>query len=99
MGHFNVSAFNKWMKVWVAGFLEKKHRSTIRGQNRLEQLRDGPLHWETAVADIVETLETWLPLEIFDNADGIRRQWAEMSVRKCAYKVPEVREKGRRSNK
>jgi len=33
MGQANYSAFNKWQKVWVAGFLEKKHRSIIRGQN------------------------------------------------------------------
>ena len=33
MGQANYSAFNKWKKVWVAGFLEKKHWSIIRGQN------------------------------------------------------------------
>jgi hypothetical protein len=37
MGQPNLSAFNKWKKVWVAGFLEKKHRSIIPGQNRLKQ--------------------------------------------------------------
>jgi len=31
MGQPNFSAFNKWKKVWVAGFLEKKHRSIIPG--------------------------------------------------------------------
>jgi hypothetical protein len=64
----NFSTFNKWEKVWVAGFLEKKHRSIIWGQNRLKPLRDGPLHGETVVADFLETFETWLPLENFDNA-------------------------------
>jgi len=68
MGQPNFSAFNKWKKVWVAGFLEKKHRSTIPGQNRLKQLRDGPLRWVMAVADFLDTFETWLPLENFDNA-------------------------------
>jgi hypothetical protein len=58
MGYANCSAFNKWKKGWEAGFLEKKHRSIIRGQNRLKQLRDGPLHWETADADFLETFET-----------------------------------------
>jgi len=29
MGQANYSAFNKWKKVWVAGFLEKKHWSII----------------------------------------------------------------------
>jgi len=33
MGQANYSAFDKWKKVWVAGFLEKKHRSMIQGQN------------------------------------------------------------------
>jgi len=60
MGQANYSPFNKWKKVWVAGFLEKKHRSIIQGQNCLKQLQDGPLHWETAVADIVVTIEDWL---------------------------------------
>jgi len=68
MGQANYSAFNKWKKVWVAGFLEKKHRSIIRGQNRFKQVRDEPLHWETAVAHFLETFEVWLPLDNFDNA-------------------------------
>jgi len=45
------SAFNEWKKLWVAEFLEKKHRSIIRGQSRFNHVRDGPLHWETAIAD------------------------------------------------
>jgi len=72
MGQPNFSAFNKWKKVWVAGFLKKKHRSIIRQQNRLTQSRDGLLHWETTVADFLETFETWLPWENFDNAKWIR---------------------------
>jgi len=44
----------------------------IHGQNRLKQLRDGPLHWATVVADLLETFEMWLPLENFDMADWIR---------------------------
>jgi len=87
MGQANYSAFNKWKKVWVAGFLEKKHRSIIRGQNRLNQVRDGPLHWETAVADFLATFETWLPLVNFDNAEWIRQQWVEMFLKKCASEI------------
>jgi len=34
----NFSAFNKWKKVWVAGFFKKKHRFIIPGQNRLKQM-------------------------------------------------------------
>jgi len=71
MGQPNFSTFNKWKKVSVAGFLEKKHQSIMRGQNRLKQLRDGPLHWETAVADFLETFETWLPLANFNDAEWI----------------------------
>ena len=33
MGQPNLSAFNKWKKVWVAGFFEKKDWSINRGQN------------------------------------------------------------------
>jgi hypothetical protein len=99
MGQPNFSAFNKWKKVWVAGFLEKKHRSIIRGQNRLKQLQNGPLLWETAFADFLETFETWLPLENFDNAEWIRRQWVEMFLKKCASEVVEAVRKGRRGNK
>jgi hypothetical protein len=79
----------------VAGFLEKKHRFIIPGQNRLKQLRTGPLHWEMAVADFLETFETWLPLENFDNAEWIRRQWVEMFMKKCASAVGEEGKKGR----
>jgi len=57
MGQPNFSAFNKWKKVWVAGFLEKKHQSIVPGQNRLKQQQDGPLHWEIVVADFLETFE------------------------------------------
>ena len=72
MGQPNCSTFNKWKKEWVAGFLEKKHRSIILGQNRLKQIRDGPLHWETVVANLLETFEMWLRLENFDNAEWIQ---------------------------
>jgi len=95
----NFSACNKWKKVWVAQFLEKKHRSIIRGQNHPKQLRDGPLHRETAVAEFLETFETWLPLENFNNAQWIRRQWVQMFLKKCASEVQEVRKKGRRGRR
>jgi hypothetical protein len=75
MGQPNFSTFNKWKKVWVAGFLEKKHRSIIPAQNRLKVMRDGPLHWEMVVADFLETFETSLLLENFDNAERIQRLW------------------------
>jgi hypothetical protein len=68
MGQANHSAFNMWKKVWVAGIPEGKHRSIIWRQNWSEQIRNGHLHWETAVADFWETFETWLPLDNFENA-------------------------------
>jgi len=68
MGQANYSGFNMEKTVCMAGFLEKKHRSSIWGQNRLKQLRDGPPHWEMTVADFLETVESWLPLDDFDNA-------------------------------
>jgi len=83
----------------VAGFLEKKHRSIISGQNRLRQQRDGPLRWELAVPDFLVTLEKWLPLENFDNAEWIRQQWVQKFLKKCASEVREARKKGRRGNK
>jgi hypothetical protein len=95
MGQPNFSAFNKWKQVLVAGFLEKKHRSIIPGQNRLKQQRDGPLRWEMAVADFLVTFEKWLSLENFNNAEWIRRQWVEKVLKKCASDVWEAREKGR----
>jgi len=51
------------------------------------------------VADFLETFEKWLPLEDFDNAECIRRQWVEMFLEKCASKVREARMQGRRGNK
>ena len=94
MGQHNFSEFNKWKKVRVAGYHEKKHRLIIWGQNRLKQLRHGPLHRETVVADFLETFETWLPLENFDNAEWIRRQWVEMFLKKCASEVRKGMKKG-----
>ena len=99
MGQANCSMLNKWRKGWGAEFLEKWHRSIIWGQNRLKQLRDGPLHWETAVAEFLETFETCLPLDNFDNSKWIRPQWVEMFLKKCASEIWKARKKERRGNK
>ena len=72
MGQPNLSAFNKWKKVWVAGFVGKQHWSIIREHNFLKQLQDGPLDWEMAVADYLESFEPWLPLQNFDNAEWMK---------------------------
>jgi hypothetical protein len=79
----------------VAGFLEKKHRTIIRWQTRLKQHRDGPPHWERAVADFLERFETKFPFDNFDNAEWIPRQWVEMFLKKCPSKIREPRKKGR----
>ena len=99
MGQPNFSAFNKWKKVWVAGFLKKKYRPIIRGHNRLKQDGDGPLHRETAVADFLATFKRWLPVVIFDNAEQNRQRWVEMILKKCASEIREARENGMRGNK
>jgi hypothetical protein len=99
MGQPHFSMFNKWKRVCIAGFLEKKHRSIIPGQNFLKQMRDGHLHWEMPVADFLVTFETWLPLENFDNAEWIRWQWVGMFLKKCASEALEVRKKGKQGNK
>jgi hypothetical protein len=99
MGQPNCSTFNKWKKVWVVGFLENKHRSSIQGQNRLKQVRDGPLHRERVVADFLAIFETWLPLVNFDNAEWIRLQWVEMFLKQCESEIREPRKKGRQGNK
>jgi len=99
MGPPNFGTFNKWKKVWVAGSLEKKHQSIIPGQNLVKQQRDGPRHWETAVADFLETFGKWLPLENFNNAEWIRRQCVEMFLKTSASVVREARKKGWQGNK
>jgi hypothetical protein len=87
MGQPNFSALNKWKKVWVAGFLAKKHWSIIWGQNHWKQVQDRPLHWEMAVAYCLATFQTWLLLVNFDNAEWIHQQQVEMLLNKCASKI------------
>jgi hypothetical protein len=99
MGQPNFIAFNKWKKVWVAGFLEKKHRSIVRGQNQYIQVRAGHLHREMAVEDFIATFETSLPLVILDNADCIHRQCVEVYLMNFASAIREERKKGRLGNK
>jgi len=47
----------------------------------------------------LKTFETWLPIENFDNAESIRRQWVEMFLKKRASEVREATKNGRRGNK
>jgi hypothetical protein len=99
IGQPNFISFNQWQKVWVAEFLEKKHRSIIPGQNTLKQLRDEPRHTQTTVTDLMETFETWLRFENFDNDKSIRRKRVDMGLRKCATELREWWKKGRQGNK
>ena len=88
----NFSTLNKRKKVWVAGFLEKKLRSSIRGQNPLKQPQDGPLSSEIGVADILETFATWLLLENFGNTEWIWWRWGEMFLKKCGSDIRKARQ-------
>ena len=99
MGQANHSEFIKRKKVWVLGFLKKKHRSIIQGQNPFKQVRDGPLHWETAVAVSLATFEHLLPLVNLHNAGWIHRQWVEMFLKKCSSEIQEAMKRGWRGNK
>jgi len=99
IGQPNYSMLNKWKKVWVAGFPEKKHWSIIPGQNCLNQLQDEPLHWAMAVAELWKTFENWLCLKCFDHAEWIWRQWVKMFLKTCASEVWEVRKKGSQGNR
>jgi hypothetical protein len=98
LGQPNVSTSNKWNKAWVAGFHVKNHLSIIRGQNRSKVLRDGSLHWQMVVVALLENFETWLPLEDFDTAKWIWRQWVEMFSKKCSSEAWKPRTKGERGN-
>ena len=98
LGQANYSAFNNWKTIWVAGFVQKKHRSIIRGQNLLKQVRDGLLHREMVVADIIATFEIRLRLVNFDDAEWIRQQWVEMFLNKYASAIREACKKGRQGN-
>jgi hypothetical protein len=98
IGYANYSAFNKWKKGGVAVFLEKKQRSIIRGQTWLKQVCNGPLHWEMAVVEFLETLETSLPLDNFDHAEWIYQQWGQIFWKICAREIWEVRKKRRQGN-
>ena len=52
-----------------------------------------------AVSDTLESFETWLPMENFDNAECIHQQWVEMSLKQCTSDNQEARKKVRRGNK
>jgi len=57
----------------------------------VKQVRDGPLHCETVVADLLETFEDQLLLVNFDNAEWIHWQWVEIGLKKCASTIRKVR--------
>jgi len=57
----------------MGGWVSQEEASVDNPRSEpVKQLQDGPQHWEAAVADFLETFETWLPLETFDNAERIR---------------------------
>jgi len=84
MGHSNYSAFNKWKKLRVAGFLEKMDCGITRGHNNFYQLQDEPLHREIVVEDIVVIFENRLLLDPVHTAGWNQWQCIESVVKKCA---------------
>jgi hypothetical protein len=98
MGQPNFSTFNKWEKVWVAGFLEKMHWSISQGQYCMKQLRDRPLHCVMVVRNVLQSFKTWRPLETYDNVECIRRQWVKVLLQKSVIEVWEVRKKRSQGN-
>jgi hypothetical protein len=46
---------NKWKKLFVTGFVEKKHKAIIPSSNQLKLQRHVLLHCESAMADFIET--------------------------------------------
>lgn len=95
----NYSELNKWMKVWVAEFLETKQQSRIWRQNCLKHRQDGPQHWETVDADCVARFEHWLLLVNSENAELIQWEWVERVLKKYAAKIPKVSKRERLANK
>jgi len=68
----------------VTGCIGIKYQSLIQGLNRLDQLQDRLLHWETAIADLLVTFENQLHLHNFGNVEWIWQQWVEMVWKKYA---------------
>jgi hypothetical protein len=64
----------------------------------LKHVLNAPLHRETALGDCLETFEVWLPLDNFDNAEWIRRQWVEMVLKKYASEIWEATKKKSQGN-
>jgi len=93
MGQPIISIFNKWKDPLVAGCLKAKHQSIIWIQICLQQLHDGPLHWETAIADDLVTSENRLHVECVDIAERIWQHWEEIILNYCASPVRIVRNK------
>jgi hypothetical protein len=51
-----------------------------------------------AVADRLETVKVWLPLDYFDTPQWIYQQWVEMFLKKCANQFRKVRKEGTQGN-
>jgi len=83
-----------WLGFWGRSIGPVFWNRTVCNSSGME-----PQHWETAVAEVLETSKSWLPLKNFDNAEYIWRQWVEMLLKKHASEVQEVRKKRRRGNK
>jgi hypothetical protein len=64
----------------------------------LKQLRDEPLHRETAVENLMQTFEGSVALNIFDNAEWIRPQGVEMFLNHSPCEIRKARKFGSGGN-
>jgi hypothetical protein len=57
IGQANYSAWDKHKILLVAWFLEPQCHGKLQGQNYLDQILAGLIHWQSAVAKFLLTLE------------------------------------------
>jgi len=95
MGQLNFSTDNKWLRVWVAGYLEKYHWGIVRGQNCTIQHHDAPLVWELAVKENSVTSNDWLQFENFVTTVWTWRMWIQIFIENCGCEVRVGKKKSR----
>jgi hypothetical protein len=85
------ATFNKWNKSFVAGFVEKKDKEFIPGSYRPKLQRHGVLHWESAVANFIDTYDQCKPLAKFDNSERTNHQGVDMFFKMVTNEIREQR--------
>jgi len=79
--------------------IEEKPRSMMKCQNCLKHIRQSPLHWDMAVAEILATFEDWLLMDSFNSAEWIPVQWFGLWLKICASEIQEASKTLRQGNK